>query len=105
MGDKKNRPPFRLQIKGKDGSKGRNYNAGCAFINKVGGLTLYLNPGVVLDYRTTEEFFVNLNPADEAHGGPPGDAAARLGSLACTRGADEDTFDGAPDEDDDIPFG
>lgn len=98
MSDSRNRPPFILQLRTKGDGKRSNYNAGCAFPNKVGGLTLFLSPGVVLDHRTSEEFYINLNPPKEG-------AASTLGSATHTRGADADTFDGAYEEDgDDVPF-
>lgn len=102
MPDPSNRPPFRIQINGKGENKHRNLNAGVAFRNKVGGLTLFLAPGVVIDHQTSNEFFVNVNPVDEAHGGPP--RQDPLGDMSRSRGAEADTFDRQYEDDDDIPF-
>jgi len=94
MGD---RPTHRVSIsaKGDDRNRPRNYDAGVAFPNKVGGLNLRLNPGVVLTHETTQEFYVNLNPIDEER--EAGQRRKRLGNLHRPRDGSRDGD--VPDDD------
>lgn len=81
------RPTFVITLSEKGEGKAYNGHAGVGWPNKLGGVTLSLNPGVVLDAKTCEQYFVNVNPIDARMPEPPPD--------------DGDHGDGPDDE---IPF-
>jgi len=65
------RPDYRLVVgsKEKDDNGRRRYNeVGAAWSRADGGIGIILNPGVVLDWRMCDQFYLSLFQEDDRRG-------------------------------------
>jgi len=93
----KKRPTHTVRLASKYvGAAGRSYSTvGVAWLGPAGMLSVQLNPGVVLDWRISEDYFINVIPnspvtADtSSREAPP--AAEEEGGVPCY-GDDEIPF-------------
>jgi len=60
------RPPdYRLMLNPKDDdNRDFNRDVGVAWKTKFGGISLRLNPGIVISYETLQDFFLILTPIE-----------------------------------------
>ena len=65
------RPGYRLVVgsREKDDNGRRRHNVvGAAWSRADGSIGIILNPGVVLDWRMCDQFYLSLFPEDDRHG-------------------------------------
>jgi len=56
------KPDFELMLASKDDNPKRYSGVGKGWALGSGGVSIQLNPGVVLDWRMNDDFWINLNP-------------------------------------------
>jgi len=55
-----NQPDFILKLNSKDPNGDFNERVGAGWYTKFGGISITLNPGIVLSYETIQDFFLIL---------------------------------------------